>query len=397
MGDVLDALASFCVSEPKGESVALSLETSQDVMTYEELVKFVLATNPEVSPATKQHLEDIWRSMQRIASVYHSQGPNVNSGMRMLLDDFAQLCLEFSFEKWKKRVNSSSFYLGCARAEEHVKRLLEICTCTEPEIGKPDTQDKWKWKQFAFHLRETQMVIESLLYNGLYAGFHGLDRRLRKIISPIHQLDVLWAAIKSPQCKHLFLCPVYVRSLSSMPVNATTTAFHTAEYWEIALEKAASIHHNEYTMDMWKVSEDTRHMARKPIMQNSPAHCELKLVLDAMQLDYAVYTYIGVFKPSCPGCQIFLRALNDVHDTSFCMRGLKGLDAKRYYPWQFPDGVSRRDEVVQQAYQYLADSWVPTYGGYIKMKTFKPPGLITQSVFGFSTDEDHFPSLVAQL
>jgi len=81
---------------------------------------------------------------------------------------------------------------------------------------------------------------------------------------------------------------------------------------------------------------------------------------DNPQLSKA-YTYVGVSKLSCHGCNSFFHAFNLVHGTAFMT---KGSHAKSYYPWQFPQAFPGRDAVIRSTYQIIANGWASTYDGY---------------------------------
>lgn len=73
------------------------------------------------------------------------------------------------------------------------------------------------------------------------------------------------------------------------------------------------------------------------------------------------YTYIGVSKLSCHGCDS-LKAFNYIHKTDFMTKGSHG---KSYYPWQFPpQSFADKDDVLEATYSVIADLWVKTYNGY---------------------------------
>jgi hypothetical protein len=73
------------------------------------------------------------------------------------------------------------------------------------------------------------------------------------------------------------------------------------------------------------------------------------------------YTYIGISKLSCRGCEIFIRAFNKVHHTKFVS---KGQHHKAYYPWQFPPVFPESAEVAKEMYEALCKRFGNQYLGF---------------------------------
>ena len=93
-------------------------------------------------------------------------------------------------------------------------------------------------------------------------------------------------------------------------------------------------------------------------------HCECKLVLHFLKQSPnqpRPYSYIGVSKLSCRGCNVFLSALNKVFGSKFYT---KGCHHKWYYPWRFPPLTEKRKEVAEEMYQQLCMKFSRTYGGF---------------------------------
>ncbi|KAI9930148.1 hypothetical protein MW887_011958 [Aspergillus wentii] len=351
--EVLDALAAFCVSKPK-ETIAISVEWKQ--LPEMRIVLFI-ANNDEVEDETQRHLGDMWRLMQAMASVYRQNllDSEKDSELEDLSHRFSELCLNFSFDKWKHRLNSKlSALLSISivdlpdtdpflAARQHILGLALLYTRENAKIGKPE--DRVKWRQFTVYLRETQDAIEAFLQtepfhgpnSGRFVEFPALEKYLRKVTTPLNQLNALKAATRSPQCRKLFMCPFDIKALSSTAKVATVP--NTAKDWEGVFEMAASVHREEYLMDMDVVTEECQHIAREAVRRHVSVHAEVKLAVHAIQTKNESYTYIGVSKLSCRGCQVFLSALNAVHNKRFFTKGSHG---KCYYPGLYISWISSK-------------------------------------------------------
>lgn len=393
LGKILDAIAGFCVSREKGEVVALGMEASPGS------VNFMIATNSDVPQATTaKQLQDIWQSLKSITAETSRQAPtkenektprksSVSCTVRDQLTNFARLCLSYSFQKWRKRVNGKLAFFKeipysdlprthpFIKVRGYIRRLFEVYASSTAEIGEPS--DKDSWLRFTVHLRDTEKTIQEFFdtdpflgdTSKRYAKFPSLQRYLRKIAGTLKQLDILTRAARSPRCKHIFAVPFNIQTLPPISTKATAVP-RSVKDWESVFERAAGVQYNMYDMDMHVISEDAAYMSREAISMHTTVHCELKIALQAMKNGNKMYSYIGVSKLSCRGCQVWLCAFNELHETHFCTRGSHG---KAYYPWQIPQNFPNNSEVTKVAYRLLATSWLTTYHGYRPKKVEHGP------------------------
>lgn len=376
----LDALACFCASR-EGEVIAVGFEAWHANKTNQGWVRLLIATDDRVKEENKQQLRLIWKFMKDVASAWNPQNVDGTEVRQELLADFVRLCLGFSFEKWTKEVNSELALLLAvpldAFPETHpfhtvrgnMRHLYEMYTSQKPKIGKPRAEDKKGWGIFTTNFSRAQDSIEVFMSNDpglepqnhIYAHyFPSMKRYLRKATAYFEMVQHLQMAACSPECQDFFKRPF---SLYALPaINSTArNAPYTAQDWERVLKKATSITPETYELDIDVVSKDTDWMAQESIPREVPVHCELKLILEAMQRPQYIYAYIGMSELSCLGCHTFLEALNDVYGTKLWTRGCQ---MKAQYPWQFPPGLWFGGKVADQTYRLLAQAWVQRYHGY---------------------------------
>ena len=93
-------------------------------------------------------------------------------------------------------------------------------------------------------------------------------------------------------------------------------------------------------------------------------NCECQLALHFLKKSLnqpRPYSYIGVSKLSCRGCDIFPSALNKVYGSKFYA---KGCHHKWYYPWRFPPLPQMHVEVAEEMYKQLCMKFSRTYDGF---------------------------------
>lgn len=119
----------------------------------------------------------------------------------------------------------------------------------------------------------------------------------------LSQLDILGRVVRSPRCRQLSFLPFNILRQPSISTKSTVVP-QTAKDWENVLERAAGIHYDLYEMDMEVVSSDAAYMARETIAKNTAIHCELKIAIQEMKGGNTMYSYIGVSKLACRGCEV---------------------------------------------------------------------------------------------
>jgi len=398
LSKVLDSIANLCVSETKHEVIATALRVHDKA----KMIELIIASNDTVKPSTEAHLRRMWTLLKKISDQCHS-GREVNPLQKTekfrlhnfpSCIQFRQLCLEFSFSKLQKRINEkfSRFSAISTRnmSESHPFQTVQIRVNTieeaftrenNPTIGKPDHNDVKGWKDLWTCLVAAKNANDKFLGAGGFTNdmervknFPEYESYLRKIESFVNDIHVLLQAANSPQCRHLFTYEFNVKALAKEASEAHSVP-ETAEQWETVLEKALlfrNINKNDgqgnFLIDIKKVKKDTAYMASGEITRNLIVHCEVKILTDIFENETEItgtpkaYTYVGVSKLSCLGCQALFRAFNAKHGTKFTT---KGSHSKSYWPWQFPPQTfATNHEILSLAYRFIANHWVESYTGY---------------------------------
>jgi OTT_1508-like deaminase len=420
----LDSLANLCVSETNHEVIATALRVDYKA----ESIELIVASNTNVQDSTVSHLQEIWRTLQRMSTLSHEKlnidrlqktpPRNVDDAeVSKLSDKFIQLCLEFSFSRLQKRVNNKFDRFSAIEVHnsnpDDPFRTVQTLVCTLEAvftrdqgaiIGKPSHDDTEKWMGLWKTLKATKKAIDTFLNK----GFSGYESYLRKVESFANDIEVLVKLTISPQCKQLFACKFKVTPLCGEFEKASSVP-QTPKDWKTVLEKALlfrnaykSSEAEEYVIDVRKIEEDTAYMASEWIKPELVIHCEVRVLLHIFKIEKEMpgtskaYTYIGVSKLSCRGCQAFFESFNREHGTRFVTRGSHG---KSYWPWQFPQfppSLPRSDTVLRETYRTIADRWVVDYDGYTVYRVALGPDSEAQSGTSGSYTNEPTPDLTAQ-
>ena len=423
LSKVLDSIANLSVSGTNHEVIATALRVDDKTRSIE----LIVASNYNVKPSTQNHLRQMWRALQEISTLCHtyheldslSDSPHhFPPDPNELMAKFQQLCLEFSFGKLQKRVNEKFSRFSNINIdnmdESHPFQMARVAITVmeelftrekNPVIGKPEHNDEKAWKNLLTCLMAAKHGIDRFLRAG---GFHDggmwrvsdffeYESYLRKIESFANDTRVLLKAANSPQCRRLFTYQFNVRALP-IEKSQTVSVPGTSEQWETVLENALrfrnfykSDEEGDYLINIKRVKDDTAYLENETISQDLVVHCEVKLLTHIFETETETtgktYTYIGVSKLSCRGCQAFFKAFNDIHNTRFTT---KGSHSKSYWPWQFPpQPFAKRDGVLFRTYLHIAKPWVKSYSGYkVKFEPFGPDSdAQSSSVSGTGSDD----------
>ncbi|KAL1855113.1 hypothetical protein Plec18167_002099 [Paecilomyces lecythidis] len=401
--EVLDSLATLLVSQPKHEVLAVALRLRGN----EQRLELLLSGNAEIQSATRKHLADIWNFMKRLSDRYytvHKHDPTDDSPtqpandpeFRQIRDDFARCCMQYTWRRLQHRFNCKvndlrrlpSDTIAPSHRFHSVKlSILRVVAAftreLNPEYGKPQDDDLDGWRMLQICLRECRNAIRGFFDEGGFQGidvnlilpFVKLENYLRKIASLHNSYEILVRAAISPSCRPLFTMSMMVTDLPEVSVRLPQCP-QKPEQWEYVLEDALGWYNEENkrnnastrVMDIQTISKDTAFMAKQDISRTVVLHCEVKLLaaIERAQRQNPklpkAYTYIGVSKLSCNGCDSFFRAFNTVHNTTWLTKGGHG---KSYYPWMFPAAVPKREDVLKATYYNVVSRWVTSYKGYV--------------------------------
>jgi len=430
LSKVLDSIANLCVSETKHEVIATALRVHDKA----KMIELIIASNDTVKPSTEAHLRKMWTLLKEISDQCHGwkvdpqrETPTFNLHNSSSCIQFRQLCLDFSFSKLQKRTNEKFSRFSAISthnmSESHPFRMVETRINTiekvftrenKPKIGKPDHNNVKGWKELWSCLVAAKNANDKFFGAGGFRNnmervknFPEYESYLRKIASFANNIHVLLKAAISPQCRHLFTYEFNVKTLAKEASEAHSVP-ETAEQWETVLEKALLFRNSNknygqgnFLIDIKKVKEDTAYMASGEITRNLIVHCEVKILTDIFKTETEItgtpkaYTYIGVSKLPCLGCQALFQAFNAKHGTRFTT---KGSHSKSYWPWQFPPQTfATSHEILSLAYRFIADHWVESYTGYTvkrsRLGQDSSPQSTVEIVHG---DEDAIADTVAQ-
>lgn len=404
---ILDAFAILCVSLKKHEVIAIAVRQNPSKTD----LGFIMASNSEVPPETVKHFQNMWEKMQRLAKHYQAlrdphgeeispTTPIDDTQFQSLHDEFTRLCLSFVWPRLQSRVNGkfSRFMevvkecsnLGPShlfnKAAESIRTVEYFFTREEgngkpAKLGKPTNDEEWQWLYIA--LEEAKQDIEALLRSenafrdvdmAIIRHFPELERYLRKFNSVFNSIEILARATVSVNTRHLLACRCTLDSLREQSTRLANVPTTTSD-WERVLRDALAYEnlHSDpgkqgtLVMDINVIRKDTAQMGKTTISKNNSVHCEVKLLVSIERHERAqpgtpkAFTYIGVSKLSCHGCDSFIRAFNTVHRTSWVTKGAHG---KSYYPWMFPPGTPAEEPVRTRTYANLAFAWAKSYTGY---------------------------------
>lgn len=415
LAEVLDSLASLAVSQSQHEVVATSIRVDDRKKTLE----LIAASNTNVSPATSKHLRDMWEFMVRLSNRFYELDPDAiqkdtpssrpdDPFFQGVYHQFAQVCFEFSFKRIQKKINGK---FGKLRAidiaglgPEHpfrkVRQIITFIMATytserNPLCGKPRREDHHAWKEFHVCLREAKHRIKEFLDGGGFQRqgdtsrvltFVNLDTYLRKIASFSNSFEILVRASLSPRSRRLF---AYQFKLAPLPevVTKLPKIAHTAREWEKILDMAVSYHNSNRlgvprALDPGVIDHHTTDMAKEAITRSVCVHCEVKLLTSihktqTMQPNLPkAYSYIGVSKLSCNGCDSFIKAFNRENGANWITKGCHG---KSYYPWMFPQPFPSHVPVLLSTYSDIVVRWVNSYRGYAVPSVSLKPDSADQS------------------
>lgn len=329
VADILDSLSALLVSEHEVVATALRVDANT------ETIEFIIATNEDVPSATSSHIASIWTSLQQISKRYYELYPGQNASTQVIKDDqlrsqlydFNRQCIEFSFKRLQKRVNSrfpdfaridrdkSSEDHPFRRVHASILGLEAMFTREQGAVfGKPHNQEHWK--SLLDTLRLCKKSIKDFLNKGgftqaelLYVQhFEKWETYLRKIAAVMNDVDILRRAAFSSSCRHMFLLSFKQHAIPSMSSRAQSVP-QTANDWETVLEKALSFQNNQErhnyqfepkVMCMSVIMRDTTYMAQEDISKDLVMHCEMKILLAIAEAEAnnphlaKAYSYIGV-------------------------------------------------------------------------------------------------------
>lgn len=420
--EILDAFAILCVSRKKHEVIAIAVRHDAS----RGIVAFMMASNSDVPRETERHFYDMWKKMQGLAEQFQAlRGPHdedisptspiEDTRFQSLYREFSRLCLSFVWPRLQSRVNGKfSRFMQVVRecsnlvpnhpfskVEKSIRTVESMFTREEghgnrAKIGKPKNDEEWQWLYDS--MEDARRDIDALLSSekarrdvnmARIQHFPELERYLRKFNSFFNSIEILARATVSVKTRQLLPCRCTLETLREQSTRLANVPTTTSD-WERVLRDALAYDNlrsdpgkqGTLVMDMNVIRKDTALMGKTAISKNNSVHCEIKLLVSIERHQEArpgipkAFTYIGVSKLSCHGCDSFIRAFNAEHNTSWVTKGGHG---KSYYPWMFPPGTPAEDYVRERTYAILAFAWAKSYTGYRQQHVSLNPDSTAQS------------------
>ncbi|KAJ9313780.1 hypothetical protein DTO271D3_5874 [Paecilomyces variotii] len=423
--EVLDSLATLLVSQPKHEVFAIGLR----LRGSDQKLELFLSGNTQIQSTTRKHLRDIWDFMKRLSDCYYAvyRGDPTDYSPRNPTNDpvfretealFARHCLRFTWRRLQHIFNLKFNDLrGISLAtvppghpfhsvRRAIIRVVGVFLREQnPAYGMPADDDRDGWRMLRICLLDPRNAIRKFLDESGFQGLHinialpfaELEDYLRKIASHYNSYEILVKAAVSLSCRPLF---TFTTSVIDLPESSASLPQRPQkpEDWEAVLEDALGWYNEENkrnntltrVMNIEVIAQDTVFMAKQDISRTAVVHCEVKLLaaIESEQRDNPglpkAYTYIGMSKLSCTGCDSFFRAFNTVHNTTWTTRGSHG---KSYYPWMFPETVPKREDVLKATYYNVVSRWVTSYKGYVPQFVPRAQSARSTGVLGDLDDE----------
>jgi OTT_1508-like deaminase len=379
-------------------------------------VRLVISGNQDIPIPTKEHLSYIWKTLAELSDIHaglpnsvpnHATSRSKKPHLSELLGEAKDLedklwskILQFSWEKVCRRIEKGfdkfmCMDIGPLASDDPLREVGTFLRLLEKVTHKAKINIVWGDVQKAFHyirlaVGQFQEKMKLWpLYEKVIRTFGGseiganesrldrpdrLDRYLLNLVAVPNDIEVLLALARSPRCRRILRGSFEIRALptdgpKSNPM--TDSIPQKRDEWQTLMDSVLE-DRNKYKAD----SDDTleslqsivfdhcHKMEERGLEVTNLVHCECKLALYFLKQHRnqpRPYSYIGVSKLSCRGCNIFLSAVNKVFGSNFLT---KGCHHKWYYPWRFPPLTERRARVAQEMYKQLCMTFSRTYGGF---------------------------------
>jgi hypothetical protein len=397
---VLDSLANLSISKPYGQVHAVGMRIFFDQKENKTRVHLIISGNDDVPKASINHLSYIWKTISELSALYAKQRdalpscadspepppPNRSKETIELERDFCLRSLKFSWAKVCRRIAKGldkfkDMDLSKLDKNDPLRTVFSFLIHLEHYTNIQKRNIEWDKVQKMFYFMKVcideNREKRSSSYLKVPANFR-LDRYLLKIVAAQKDIGVLLALARSPRCRKILRGFFEIRALQEFdlkPTLMTSSIPQTGEQWRSLIDSVLEDRNKYKTSsdDMLELVGDTvnahcSEMETYNLRVTNTVHCECKLVLYFQQQSSdqpRPYSYIGVSKLSCRGCDIFLDAVNKVFGSNFLT---KGCHHKWYYPWRFPQLNCGGTEVAKEMYKGLCVKFSRTYHGFRVMR-----------------------------
>ncbi|EER45360.1 predicted protein [Histoplasma capsulatum H143] len=352
--NVLDAIASVLISQPKGEVIAVGMQSQQN--GSEKGIILTLASNTGINNKTFEHARELI------------------SDLKALGDDFAE----------HRKIVEQETQISQIKSQQS-----ELSRAESPEIDESKFSSHLRQKVHDFRAKVFLFALPKI-YQRLHKRYQPTrSSRGFAFVNLTNQLDVdsndsakiLWDASR-----------VINWMFHSLPKDSESFPDHMTHLLIKGLRGLAELVRQLFQMETWlsdfskipseirpqgatsllsDISKDVEKIPGFQLQTSFPGntvqgkiHCECKLALHLVETScsgLSALPYIGVSKLSCLACWEFLSSLRKIDHIFY----VKGSHSKAYFPWKFPEvemGNARlrqeeRDQILNYLYSSLADTY----------------------------------------
>ncbi|EEH02684.1 predicted protein [Histoplasma capsulatum G186AR] len=352
--NVLDAIASVLISQPKGEVIAVGMQSQQN--GSEKGIILTLASNTGINNKTLEHARELI------------------SDLKALGDDFAE----------HRKIVEQETQISQIKSQQS-----ELSRAESPEIDESKFSSHLRQKVHDFRAKVFLFALPKI-YQRLHKryqptrssrGFAFVNLTNRLDVHSNDSAKILWDASR-----------VINWMFYSLPNNSESFPDHKTHLLIKGLRGLAELVRQLFQMETWlsdfskipseirpqgatsllsDISKDVEKIPGFQLQTSFPGntvqgkiHCECKLALHLVETScsgLSALPYIGVSKLSCLACWEFLSSLRKIDHIFY----VKGSHSKAYFPWKFPEvemGNARlrqeeRDQILNYLYSSLADTY----------------------------------------
>lgn len=383
---IFDALATLCISQPKGQVIALTLQTLPSG------VAIVIAGNSDIPETTCLYLHEMWDVLQQLSRDYakihgelnltHSPNrPKFHSLEHLVQQRVKKLgrtILQFTMPKYRNSVNKhyeQFAQIGQSKAREMgfegiYLGITVIHKYLNTTLVGPESESPEHWHAFWTVLDAVRSAVDKFNRDPseLSKTFHfNFTRYITRVAAmPRHMMTLLDAA-NSPRLRGIFRAEfslVALKSKGKVYYSLPKSSGDWQRLIDIILDyrnQERDAHEQSYEIDPQTVQDDAKWLDQYLLNPLAFIHCEAALIAYILaHPDDNFYEYIGVSKLCCRGCYALVQAINKVLSKNFVVRGCHH---KFYYPWKFPQ-IPQHHAVAQSMLASLCYKLGQTYRGF---------------------------------
>lgn len=383
---IFDAVAKLCISQPKGEVIALTLQTLPSG------VAMVVAGNSDIPEATRLYLHEMWDVLQQLSRDYakihgelnltHSRNrPKFHSLEHLVqqrVQKLGRTILQFTMPKYRNSVNKhyeQFAQIGQSKAREMgfegiYLGITVIHKYMNTTLLGPESESHKHWDAFWTVLDAVRSAVDKFNRDPseLSKTFHfNFTRYITRVAEIPRHIGTLLDAANSPRLRGIFQAEFSVVALKSSGKVYHTLPRSSGDWQrliDIILDyrnQERDPHEQSYKINPQTVQDDAKWLDKYLLNPLAFVHCEAALIAYILaHPDDNFYNYIGVSKLCCRGCYALVQAINKIFGNNFVVRGCHH---KFYYPWKFPQ-IPQHHVVAQSMLASLCYRLGHTYQGF---------------------------------